>query len=296
MLILKKIITVLCLIFLLSAESVGGKALKSPLMRDPSELTPTIYIYNGPGTSALAVKQVEYSLQTILKQNYFIKLIGPEEVKQGKWHNDAVLFIMPGGADLPYCQHLSPQGNKQIKQFVKAGGSYLGFCAGAYYGCQSIEFAIGTPLEVVGLRELAFFPGIAKGPVLAAYNYKTNSGARLALLRWHGLDTPISSHSRIYSYFNGGCYFVKAAQLPNVTVLATYIIKGCSDQEAAIVEIKVDKGLVILSGVHCEYAPELLDKNDQYLLPIRSKLLDNDSQRLKVFTHLLQRLRIKTVA
>ena len=201
---------------------------------------------------------------------------------------------MPGGADLPYCQYLASQGNAQIKQFVKGGGSYLGFCAGAYYGCQSIEFAIDTPLEVVGPRELAFFPGIAKGPVLAAYDYKTNSGTRLALLRWKGIHTPIEHNSYIYSYFNGGCYFVQAERFPNITILAHYIEEDGSEEKAAIVEVKVDHGSAILSGVHCEYAPELLDKHDKYLLPIRNKLHEENFTRIELLSHLLQRLGIKT--
>lgn len=48
-------------------------------------------------------------------------------------------------------------------EFVHAGGRYLGLCAGAYYGCARVVFEPGTPLEVVGDRELAFFPGIARG-------------------------------------------------------------------------------------------------------------------------------------
>jgi glutamine amidotransferase-like uncharacterized protein len=48
-------------------------------------------------------------------------------------------------------------------EFVSQGGGYLGLCAGAYYACARVEFEPGTRLEVVGDRELAFFPGIAQG-------------------------------------------------------------------------------------------------------------------------------------
>jgi hypothetical protein len=50
--------------------------------------------------------------------------------------------------------------------FVNSGGSYLGLCAGAYYACSSVQFEQGSRLQVLGDRELAFFPGIACG---AAY-------------------------------------------------------------------------------------------------------------------------------
>ncbi|MEW5299670.1 MAG: hypothetical protein WDW36_002662 [Sanguina aurantia] len=70
---------------------------------------------------------------------------------------------MPGGADLPYCRLLNGQGNNMITEYVKGGGSYLGLCAGAYYGCSSVEFEPGSSMEVSGDRELAFFPGVAVG-------------------------------------------------------------------------------------------------------------------------------------
>lgn len=50
--------------------------------------------------------------------------------------------------------------------YVQSGGSYLGLCAGAYYASSQVEFEPGSTLEVVGDRELDFFPGTARG---AAY-------------------------------------------------------------------------------------------------------------------------------
>ena len=63
-----------------------------------------------------------------------------EDVIDGWWRDYADGFIMPGGADLPYCSKLNGPGNKQIQEFVRAGGSYVGFCAGAYYGSAYVEF------------------------------------------------------------------------------------------------------------------------------------------------------------
>jgi hypothetical protein len=47
--------------------------------------------------------------------------------------------------------------------FVRGGGAYLGLCAGAYYATARVVFEPGTPMEVVGDRALAFFPGIGRG-------------------------------------------------------------------------------------------------------------------------------------
>lgn len=104
-----------------------------------------------------------------------------EEIISTNLSDHCSLLIMPGGRDLPYVQKLQGTGNRNISDFVRNGGSYLGICAGAYYGCSLVQFAQGDPiLEVVGPRELAFFPGISQGPVFPGFDYASNAGAKAA--------------------------------------------------------------------------------------------------------------------
>lgn len=104
-----------------------------------------------------------------------------EEIVSTNLSDHCSLLIMPGGRDLPYVNKLQGRGNRNISDFVRNGGSYLGICAGAYYGCSLVQFAQGDPfLEVVGPRELAFFPGASQGPVFAEFDYASNAGARAA--------------------------------------------------------------------------------------------------------------------
>jgi biotin--protein ligase len=98
------------------------------------------------------------------------------------------------------------------------------------------------------------------------------------------MDHPLTT------YFNGGCHFVKAGNDSNVTVLATY---AAPSREAAIIEIGVGKGRVILSGVHCEFAPELFDRDDPFLIPVQQKLIPKDQDRQALMAHLLERLGIE---
>lgn len=256
-------------------------------------LAKTIYIYSGPGTSPVALKHTEYTLKKMVYKHYTLQKIGPEEVIQGTWVDNAVLFIMPGGADIPYGMSLNSKGNDNIQAYVQGGGAYLGFCAGAYYASKHIAFSAGTPLEIVGERELAFFPGIAEGPTLAPWDAQSNAGADVAFLN---LKTPHNSFSMehtLTTYFNGGCHFVKADSYTNVTVLATY---AASLPKAAIVEINVGKGRVILSGVHCEFAPELFDMSDPFLAPIQKKLVPKNHERQALMAHLFDRLSIKLLS
>lgn len=51
--------------------------------------------------------------------------------------------------------------------YVRRGGAYLGLCAGAYYASSRVQFEPGSALQVVGSRELSFFPGVARGAAYA---------------------------------------------------------------------------------------------------------------------------------
>ena len=74
--------------------------------------------------------------------------LSAQQVIEGGWEEETDLFIMPGGRDRLYHAALLGAGNLKIRSFVERGGTYLGLCAGAYYGCRSIEFEKGFPLEI----------------------------------------------------------------------------------------------------------------------------------------------------
>lgn len=118
------------------------------------------------------------------RQHYEVVTINAGELLAGGWQARTALLVMPGGADLPYCKHLNGTGNAHIRDFVATGGSYLGICAGAYYACARIEFEPGGTMEVVGDRELRFFPGAARGAVVPGFDYQTERGAAAVRVRY----------------------------------------------------------------------------------------------------------------
>lgn len=161
----------------------------------------------------------------------------------------ADVFIMPGGADLPYCAKLNGTGNLRLRCFIESGGTYLGVCAGAYYGCSALSFHAGLPSEVSGARELALLDAVAVGSLaeLGPLYDLTLASATAARIAWEGIGT-------FRGWYHGGPRFDIAAD-ETATVFARYVD---ADQAPAGVERPVDRGKVVLVGVHVEMKSETL--------------------------------------
>ncbi len=99
-----------------------------------------------------------------------VEHVSAKDLIHKNWERDAAALIIPGGADIPYMKRLRGQGNLKIRVYVENGGVYIGICAGAYYAGERVEFALNTSQEVNQERELQFFPGIVRGPILAPFD------------------------------------------------------------------------------------------------------------------------------
>ena len=214
-------------------------------------------------------------------------------IREGTLEERCHLLVLPGGRDLPYCSKLNGEGNTKIREFVKRGGSYLGLCAGGYYGTSSVQFAVGDPvMEVVGSRELKFFPGVAQGPTFPGFQYGSNAGARACSILLHpaaqrllGKVSHSEGTSSLALYYDGGGYFTRSeitsppdsahqplSLVSNIEVLASYDVPASGgaavtdtvnaplpdgpvplpNSPAAVVSSQYGAGKVILTGVHPE--------------------------------------------
>lgn len=176
-----------------------------------------------------------------------------ESVIDGRVLGMADVFVMPGGADLPYCKKLNGAGNDNIRAYVEEGGTYLGICAGAYYGCRRVEFHKGREDEICGNRELAFADCIAVGSLsgIAPFYDETLNSAAIA-------NIVLADGGRAQCFYNGGCRF----DLPNnspAEILARY--EDLPDAPPAIIRTQVGEGFAILSGIHFEITPALLPQH-----------------------------------
>lgn len=239
----------------------------------------TILVYCDEGVGLPSFKQTIAALKEVLNPSSFhVKSIDRQALLQECWEEQASLFVLPGGRDVPYHEALKGEANAKIAAFVAQGGAYLGLCAGAYYGAKAIEFEKGYPLEICGARELGFFPGKAVGPAYGSqlFCYQSEKGARAAPIDWVGFDP-------LMLYYNGGCYFEEAEAHPFVTVIARY----ADINKAAVIECKVGQGKALLSGVHPEYAANRFNSTDPYLKALVPLLQSKEEARKRFWKALV---------
>lgn len=249
-----------------------------------------VLVYNGPGSTPESVKHATESLRKLLSPYYSVHNVDAEVIKNEPWTESTALLVMPGGADLPYCTDLNGIGNKVIRNWVRAGGKYLGFCAGGYFGAQRVEFEEGTDLEVMGDRELSLYGGKCVGSAYKGFVYDSHAGARAVGVNWQG--------SPFKCYFNGGGVFIPGQNMDaeNTEVVAEY----SQDTEVpnsgrnAVVKMNVGEGKAVLSGIHPEFNPNMMKKGDDHIDAVIGELESFEKERVAFLRHLMTLLGLKT--
>lgn len=200
-----------------------------------------------------------YTLRRLLSPNYAVIPVTDSVIIKEPWTATCALLVFPGGADLGYCRSLNGEGNRRITQYVRRGGSYLGLCAGGYYGSEKCEFeADDQKMGVVGRRELSFFPGVCRGCAFKGFVYHSEAGTRAAELVVEKEAFTSGTPPQVFrSYYNGGGVFVDAAKYKDkgVEILASYTEPMSVDGgvgSAAVVYCKAGDGAAILTGPHPE--------------------------------------------
>jgi glutamine amidotransferase-like uncharacterized protein len=223
-----------------------------------------ILIYKDLGVSNYFLPYLEKELNSYFK----ISFIDRNGILYGNCFKKANILIIPGGRDIYYHEKLNGNGNNQIRYFIQSGGSYLGICAGAYYGCFSIEFAKNTKLKVIADRNLRLVDTKATGPVLNNFFSYENKSAKNIDVYYNFKQ---SNFSKLEMYYHGGCTF---ENLKDCDILAYYDFEK---KFPAIIYKKFGKGKVLLSGVHFEH-PSIGENLTQYSK--RKKLILNILQIL----------------
>ena len=218
-----------------------------------------VLVFSGDGASLSSVRHATWSLRRLLGPNYAVITVTGDQILNEPWAASCALLVMPGGADLGYCRKLNGEGNRRIRQYVLLGGKYLGLCAGGYYGSNKCEFEVGKRgMEVIGDRELAFFPGTCRGLAFPGFVYASEAGARAVELKVNREVLSGNLPESFKSYYNGGGVFVGTEKVESkgIDVLATFEDKLAVESggvKAAVVYCKVGEGAAVLTGPHPEY-------------------------------------------
>jgi biotin--protein ligase len=280
----------------LISESFPGNARNEIFVttqKNPKIDLSNVAIYSGAGVSDRSKREIPESLKALFKTEFpelKVTLVGPEYFDYEENLKHTSLLIIPGGADKPYVGDLKGSRNERIASYLNEGGHLIAFCAGAYYLSKRVEFDMGGPLEVSGDRELALFPGIARGPVFGPYHYGSDEGGRVVELEISPTLKQTSNNAPEYAriYFDGGCEFVDADQFPEVTVLARY--SRTPNKAAAMIEVPVGKGKAILCGAH----PDITLKSSPLLSSNKESILNtlerHSSEREWLLRTALERL------
>ena len=251
-----------------------------------------IYVDAGTDGTSRLMRAIGQQLPPAL---YEMRAVMADDIRHdATLFDDAVVFVMPGGADLPFCAALNGAPNARIRQFVEGGGVYWGICAGAYYACREIAFHAGTEGAICGPRELRFVDAVGVGSLPQvtggiAYDATPRSAAAAAIRTTGSLT---GAPLRLYAHYQGGCLFDLADPADrDVQVLAVY--EEIADAPPAIINSHVGRGKAILTGVHLEMSERecmnaLCGHTDMSAhTHVCHKLAETEEARLKVFRRLL---------
>lgn len=271
----------------------------NPPLASRLHLRKTIYIYADEGSSQASVT----GWVTTLHAHFLdprviqIRLTTSSTIIHDLTSQQAsqTVLIMPGGADLPYIRALQGIATDKIRTMIRAGATYIGTCAGAYFASLACIFEPNdSTLRVIGLRPLNLVPYPAVGAARTGFKYGSEDGATMETLQCSWDNSQFQAHI----YCNGGPawpHIVSSTTISKLNpsmstsipdesisqgedsrieksktvIIARYIHPvlrrhGITDDEtpAAVVACAVGAGVAIVSGVHPELTQHIMSPRD----------------------------------
>jgi hypothetical protein len=177
---------------------------------------PLAIVYGGPGTLLGPGDTLESALIAAQEAGFETKVI-TEPVDEATLAR-ARLWVQPGGPNLAADEHMNANGlTLQVREFVRQGGGYVGFCGGAFSAVNNLHLVQGS-----------------------AWNLGSPTVPAKLPINWQGRTR--------YLHFEYGPYI--QLEDPNFEVIANY-----PNGEVAAVRGHFGKGEVFITGVHPEAGP-----------------------------------------
>ena len=126
---------------LLILTSLLAFALQSPAAEDVGRPI-RVAVYQGPGAGPSRTNLLEVLSAAKGAPGLQVAQLNPEAIRNGELKQFDVL-IHPGGSGGSQGRALEAQGRKEIREFVRNGGGFIGICAGAYLATDDYEWSLG---------------------------------------------------------------------------------------------------------------------------------------------------------
>lgn len=193
---------------------------------------PIALVYSGPGACSIEDGDcVSAAAEVAKRAGLNVKYVEPGYFKPSDFDR-AVVWIQPGGDAIETAIQTSAQEKNMIKNFLRRGGAYLGFCAGAFFADTWVDNDNTVP-------GLAILPGVS-------FDLTQDEKPMMVYVLWEGLLRSL--------YFQAGPYFQIHDEQSRV--VANYL-----DDKPAVVYTQYGLGRVALSGPHPE-APQSWIQDD----------------------------------
>jgi len=99
-----------------------------------------VIVYSGPGAPQKGVDHVVSVLKPFPEVNV---TVAPPASFATLTYTTCDVVIFPGGSGSGQSKGLGEAGLKNVREFVKNGGGYVGICAGAYLACSNFSWGLG---------------------------------------------------------------------------------------------------------------------------------------------------------
>lgn len=110
-------------------------------------VAPLALVYQGPGACESCSKSA-FEMATLA--GFRAQFVGPNQADE-KLFAEAKVYLQPGGRSIEAAKAMSPKFMDSVRYFVKNGGGYVGYCAGAFIATAEIRDE--------GVAGFAIFPG-----------------------------------------------------------------------------------------------------------------------------------------
>lgn len=178
------------------------------------------------------------------------------------------VFLAPGGWAYTRDQALTETGEDYMREYVDSGGSYLGFCAGAYWASDTVIWSetttggggtYNTESDYTGNYEydLNLLSGSGKG-ALSWAPYPDDSMELVSINTDNPVMASIGLPETSYFFYGGGPFFTNFSEEPKGYAVWGRAKKPSTapsgatvgEGEDMIIQYKYGKGRVVLSAYH----------------------------------------------